>query len=79
MLPESRSPQEPDRADGPYQKMAYSISEVVKLTSLGRTAVFAEIKAGRLVARKQGRRTLILVADLAAWLRALPAVDRSSR
>ena len=40
--------------------MAFSISEVVKLTSLGRTAIFAEIKAGSLVARKQGRRTLIL-------------------
>jgi excisionase family DNA binding protein len=57
-------------------KMAFSILEVCELTSLGRTAIFAEIKAGRLVARKQGRRTLILATDLEGWLRALPAVRR---
>jgi excisionase family DNA binding protein len=69
------SPSRPNiQALGP--KMAFSILEVSELTSLGRTAIFAEIKAGRLVARKQGRRTLILATDLEGWLRALPAVRR---
>jgi hypothetical protein len=73
MLNDSR-PSPAIQALGP--KMAFSILEVCKLTSLGRTAVFAEIKAGRLIARKQGRRTLVLASDLAAWLRSLPAVSR---
>ncbi|THD63774.1 MAG: DNA-binding protein [Bradyrhizobium sp.] len=51
-------------------KLAFSIEEAVAASGVGRT--FEEIKAGRLVARKCGRRTLILKHDLALWLDALP-------
>jgi hypothetical protein len=51
-----------------FSKLAFSIAEVVQISGLGRTLVFAEIKAGRLVARKCGRRTLILGEDLRRWL-----------
>jgi len=54
-------------------KDAYSIAELSKLTGLGRTLVFAEIKSGRLIARKAGRRTIILRSDLESWLASLPA------
>jgi excisionase family DNA binding protein len=36
--------------------------------------IYQEIQAGRLRARKLGRRTLILAADLSAWLANLPLV-----
>lgn len=54
------------------QRLAFSIAEAVGISGIGRTALFSEIKAGRLVARKCGRRTIILASDLARWLEALP-------
>jgi hypothetical protein len=54
-----------------YEKLAHSIDDVVALSSVGRTLVFAEIKAGRLIARKCGRRTIILRSDLHRWLKSL--------
>ena len=56
---------------------AMSVNEVVKAVGIGRTRIFAEIKSGRLVARKVGRRTVILKEDLDAWLRQLPRAGRS--
>jgi excisionase family DNA binding protein len=55
-------------------RITLSVNEVVEATGLGRTAIYAEIAAGRLVARKVGRRTLIAVVDLEAWLAEQPTV-----
>jgi hypothetical protein len=57
---------------GPW---ALSIAQVCRESGLGRTLIFAEIKSGRLVARKCGRRTLILKEDLLKWRSTLPAVE----
>lgn len=54
-----------------FDQLAYSIEETARITSLGRTALYDEIKAGRLKARKAGRRTVILDSDLRAWLASL--------
>ena len=53
-------------------KLAHSIDDVTKLTGIGRSFVYEEIKAGRLLVRKAGRRTIIFDADLGAWLTSLP-------
>ncbi len=66
-------PREAAQPRGLPPQIAYSIGEVSDLTGVGRTTVFAEIKAGRLLVRKLGRRTLILDEDLRAWLAALPS------
>ena len=42
---------------------ALSIADVCRESGLGRTLIFSEIRAGKLVARKCGRRTLILKED----------------
>jgi hypothetical protein len=52
--------------------LAHDIGDVVRITSFGRTSVFAAIKDGSLKARKFGRRTIILDEDLRAWLASLP-------
>jgi hypothetical protein len=52
--------------------LAYDILSASKKAGLGRSKLFEEINAGRLKARKAGRRTLILHEDLAAWLASLP-------
>ncbi len=59
-------------------KFAYSIRDVCDLTSAGRTAIYAEIKLGRLIARKVGRRTIILESELKAWLAARPVIKEDA-
>jgi hypothetical protein len=55
------------------QRLAYSIDDITKQVGIGRSLLFEEIKAGRLLVKKAGRRTLVIDADLRAWLSNLPA------
>jgi excisionase family DNA binding protein len=52
----------------------YSIPEAAVVASIGRTKIYEAIGDGSLIARKHGRRTIILRDDLHAFLTALPAV-----
>jgi excisionase family DNA binding protein len=56
--------------------LTYSIEEARKVTGVGRTVLYEEIKAGRLRAVKRGRRTLILAEDLRRWLASLPPIRK---
>lgn len=49
-------------------RLAYGINEAVAATSIGRSRLYEEIRAGRLKTFKVGTRTLIASTDLAAWL-----------
>lgn len=53
-------------------RAAYSIAEVCASTGLGRDTVYGAIRAGRLIARKLGRRTIITDNDLRRFLEDLP-------
>jgi excisionase family DNA binding protein len=55
------------------ERLGYSAEEAAKVAGVGRTRIFSAIGSGRLLARKFGRRTVILREDLEAFLRALPA------
>lgn len=63
-------------ADAP---IAYDVVEAAKRAGVGRSKIFEEINAQRLKARKAGRRTLILHADLAAWAASLPVREIETR
>jgi len=54
--------------------LAFSIAEASAQSGIGRTAIYEMINAGELVARKRGRRTLILADDLRRCLELLPPV-----
>lgn len=56
-------------------RLAYGVSEAAAIAALGRSTVYAAIGRGELTARKVGRRTVVLVADLEAWLQALPSIN----
>ena len=58
------------------ERDAFSPDEFAKRYGIGRTTIFAEIKAGRLVARKIGKRTVITVQDGRAWLASLPRASQ---
>ncbi len=55
-------------------KVAFTISEAVKFGPLGRTAIYAAIKAGKLIAHKFGRRTFVLASDFDGFLNGLPKI-----
>lgn len=57
------------------QKMALSISEAVEITGLCRDTIYRAIGSGALVARKNGKRTLILRSELESFLTSLPVAQ----
>ena len=48
--------------------IALSVKEACNSTSISRSTIYAEIKVGNLKTLKVGRRTLLAVKDLEAWL-----------
>jgi hypothetical protein len=56
-------------------EQSYSLSEFACRNDIGVTTVRREIRAGRLVARKVGRRTIIAAEDAKAWQEQLPKVQ----
>ncbi len=63
---------------GSPSKQAHSIDWICEDSGLGRTFIYKEIKAGRLLARKAGRRTIILDPDYLAFLTALPTTEKAA-
>jgi hypothetical protein len=57
---------------------AFRIPEVCKATGLCRTTIYAAIKSGDLLARKYGRATFVLAADLERFLSELPTTRTPS-
>jgi excisionase family DNA binding protein len=55
-----------------HETLAMSIPEACQRTGFGRTTIYAAIKSGALVARKCGRRTVILSNELSAFVTGLP-------
>jgi hypothetical protein len=56
---------------------AMTVPEFCRWASIGRTKLYAEVKAGRIKLRKIGAKTVILRADGEAWLNALPIASAS--
>jgi hypothetical protein len=52
---------------------AFSTDELCRTYSIGKTMLYAELKAGRLQARKIGRRTLIDRGEARRWFASLPS------
>jgi excisionase family DNA binding protein len=48
--------------------LAFTIPQAMSTAGVRKTSLYAAIKRGDLRAKKSGRRTLILRADLHAWL-----------
>ncbi len=54
------------------EKFAYTIEEAIQAGAGGRTKIYEAINAGTLRAKKRGKRTVILAADLVQYLESLP-------
>jgi hypothetical protein len=70
-----RNPMNPANQPGPLNgRLALSIAEMCAASSVGKSTLYAEIRKGRLIARKVNGRTVVLVPDAQAWLAARPAL-----
>jgi hypothetical protein len=58
-------------------KLAYSIPELSEMSGVGRSFLYEEIKARRLIVTKAGRRSIVLHGDALAWLSSLPKLETS--
>ena len=54
---------------------AFTLSELEASGPLSRSAIYREIRDGRLIARKAGKSTIVLAEDWDAYLRALPRMN----
>jgi excisionase family DNA binding protein len=52
--------------------LSYSVEAATKVAGIGMTKLYAEINAGRLKAKKFGKRTLIPASALNDWIDNLP-------
>jgi excisionase family DNA binding protein len=58
-------------------RIAFTIEQAVEVSGIGRTTLYAQIRDGHLIARKIGRRTIIMASDLLAFLESLPEVGEA--
>ena len=54
---------------------ALTVNEFCETYRVGRNTFYNELKAGRLEARKAGKKTLILKTEAARWANALPKLE----
>ena len=53
---------------------AYTVKAFCKTYSVGHTFFYGELKSKRLMARKAGKKTLILKSDAEQWAKSLPVM-----
>jgi hypothetical protein len=51
---------------------SFELDEFGSWASVGRTTIYEEAKAGRLIVSKIGRKSIVTFANARAWLNALP-------
>jgi excisionase family DNA binding protein len=57
-------------------ELAISIVEAAKRSGVGRSSIYEAIGRGEIPLRKSGRRSLIRVDDLKAWIDSWPIVEK---
>jgi excisionase family DNA binding protein len=57
------------------EQLAFTVAEACRIARVGRTALYQAISSGALTARKRGRKTLLLPADLQKWIQSLPTFE----
>jgi excisionase family DNA binding protein len=57
------------------EQLALTVAEACEAARVGKTVLYQAIASGDLVARKRGRKTLVLPADLRVWIAGLPPIE----
>ncbi|WP_082550046.1 helix-turn-helix domain-containing protein [Mesorhizobium sp. Root157] len=56
-------------------KLSVTVPEAVQLTGIGRSSLYKLFSEGKIIPRKSGKRTLVLVEDLKRYVENLPAAS----
>lgn len=59
--------------------VAYHPRQAAQVLGIGVTKLYAEMASGNIKARRFGRRTLVPVTELQAWINALPVCEFSEK
>jgi hypothetical protein len=59
-------------------KAAFTLPQLAADGPLSRSALYREIREGRLIIRRAGKSTIVLAADWDSFLQSLPPVDAST-
>ncbi|ACU50159.1 phage excisionase [Brucella microti CCM 4915] len=73
-----RMPMQAGNENTGSQKVAFTVNEFCEIYGISRSLTYTELRAGRLTARKIGRRTIILKTDADAWLGSLPSAGAAA-
>ncbi|MCQ4164696.1 hypothetical protein [Tahibacter harae] len=60
------------------ERRAFSPAEIAARNNFGEATVWRQIRAGRLVAQKLGRRTFVTLENEKAWLDSMPRIVTAS-
>ena len=58
-------------------RIAMKPDEAAEATGFSRTRIFNAIRDGEMIARKDGKATIIEVAEIVRWVRSLPVRGKS--
>lgn len=61
------------------EPLAYTVTEACAAARISRTSLYKAIAEGKLIARKRGRRTVILASDLRSFSETLPIIQPRNR
>lgn len=67
---------EPIQGHKDMQKFAYTVTETMREIGIGRSKLYAEIKAGNITPRKIGKKTIFLAEEIKNYLNNLPKANR---
>lgn len=66
-----------EKESAQFANATFSVNDFCLWAGIGRTAFYAELKSGRLAAKKLGRRTIIIRSEAERWLTSLPPQRRN--
>lgn len=61
------------------EAIAYSVTDAASKAGIGRSTLYNAISAGELLARKVGKRTVVLHADLQRWIESAPIYSNTTK
>jgi excisionase family DNA binding protein len=64
-----------ERSEAVMNPSVFTVAEACKIACTGRTALYAAINSGELVAHKRGKRTLFLANELQRWIESFPKLE----